>query len=151
MICIASLLVANGLLSTASPIYPTLFRGETPVHYFPPAEKLPSEVEPFPTFPQSPSYQYGTQYTPSPSFGPYSIHQYEPSYKSTSVDSNTPIHQNSGPYQYQHNLAYQPYNVFQSAPPYQSNFNSATHESSSNYQQDYTGFGGYSWINLPQK
>ena len=150
MICIAAIFVTNDVFSTANPIYPTLFRGETPVHYFPPEEKLPPKLEPAPTYQSTPSYQPDTQYTPSQSFGPYSIHHYQPSYKSTLVDNNTPIYQYSEPYPFEYDLAYEHNNVFRAAPPYQSNYNKPIHESFLNYQQDYTGFDDYSGFNSPQ-
>ena len=137
-------------------MYSTLFRGETPVHYYPPAQKLPPKALPGHPYPGTALSSFPPQYAPSlvtnnvPSqaLKAYSTHQYQPSVKSSSISSIYPdIYQGykgEVSHQYPYNSAYQQNNYFHASPPYQPHYDIHPHESVPNYQQYYIGVNDYS-------
>ena len=150
MICIVTVSATNDLFTASNPITPTLYRGETPVHYFPPAQKLPPKGGPVVPYPGTSLFQFSPRNIPSQNFEPFSIHQYQPSVKPSSISSIYPdIYQGykddyskQSPY----NSAYQQNNYFHASPPYQPNYITSSQENLPNYQQYYVGFNDHSSI-----
>ena len=148
MICIATLLATNVVYSASSPITQTLYRGESPVHYFSPAQKLPPKGGPVVPYPGTSLLQFPSTNAPTQSFEPFSIHQYEPSVKSSSISSIYPDiyqgYENDKANQSPYNSVYQQNNYFHASPPYQPNYFTSSHENLPNYQQYYVGFNDHS-------
>ena len=143
-------MITKSSLSVSNPIYETLFRGDTPVHYYPPAQKLPPQGVPALPYPGTPIFEFSPQFAPSESFDQHSTRQYQPLVKPTSISSIYPdIYQGykeDASYQYPYNSAYQQNNYFRASPPYQPDY--SNYESQQNYQNIYLGSNSYSRTNF---